>query len=238
MPSVAFFVDIPEHGSDSFFSGEAVVTNKDKVTQPSSAIRHSSELTSIIRTHFGNSHGHASKPVLVVVSDGGPDHRVTFGSVKIADICLFRALDLDMLVHVRTCPYQSWQNLAERAMSTLNFALQHVALSRSSMPSEYESLVKNKNTLSEVRAEIAKKPELGDALQDAMASPMIAIGERFQAMKIKDKPIKLGVPATSEEIATMFLHASFIDPSIDPESLNKADLDKCQALQEFLKHHS
>ena len=144
MPYVALFLDIPVSSSDSFFSGEAVVTNKDKVTQPSSAIRHSTELTNIIRTHFEDSSGHAGKPVLVVVSDGGPDHRVTFGSVKIADICVFRALDLDMLVHVRTCPYQSWQNLAERAMSTLNFALQHVALSCSSMPSEFESLVKNK----------------------------------------------------------------------------------------------
>ena len=89
VPSVAFFVDIPEHSSNSFFSGQAIVTNKDKVTQPSSAIWHSIELTGIIHTHFGDSHGHASKPVLVVVSDGGPDHHATFGSVKIADICLF-----------------------------------------------------------------------------------------------------------------------------------------------------
>ena len=30
-----------------------------------------------------------------IVSDGGPDHRVTFGSVKIAHLCLFRALNLE-----------------------------------------------------------------------------------------------------------------------------------------------
>ena len=42
VPSVALFVDIPD---DSFFRGTTLVTNKDKVTQPSSALRHSTEMT-------------------------------------------------------------------------------------------------------------------------------------------------------------------------------------------------
>ena len=80
-------------------------SNKDKVTKSSSAIHHCREFTGIICTSFGDSCGHASKPFLVV-SYGDPDHRSTFGSVKIADICLFRALYIDMLVNVRTCPYE------------------------------------------------------------------------------------------------------------------------------------
>ena len=46
--SVAFVVDIPENVSDSFFRGDTIVTNKDKVTQPSSALRHSTEITEIV----------------------------------------------------------------------------------------------------------------------------------------------------------------------------------------------
>lgn len=153
VPSVAFFIDTPETAIDSFFSGQAVVTSKDKVTQLSSAMRHATELRDIIHTHYGDS-GHAKKPIMIIVSDGGPDHRVTFGSVKLANICLFRNLDLDMLVHVQTCPYQSWQNVAECVMSTLNLALQNVSLSRQSMPSEFEVFVRNKNTLGDVRKEI------------------------------------------------------------------------------------
>ena len=34
----------------------------------------------------------------------GVDHRVTFGSVKVANLCLFRALNLDMLVCVTDMP--------------------------------------------------------------------------------------------------------------------------------------
>ena len=141
-----------------------------------------------------------------------------------------------MLVHVRTCPYQSWQNIAERVMSTLNLALQNVSLSRSSMPSEFETLICHKNTLGDVRKEIKKKPKLSDALHDAMASPMIAVGERFKYMKIKETPIKLGVLATEEDITDFFSHSAFIDP--DSRKLTKADLEKCKSLQDFLKHHS
>ena len=88
MPSVAFVVDIPEMSTDSFFSGQIFVTNKDKVTQPSSALRHASEMVGMIRTHYSTNSIVASKPVMIV-SDGGPDHRVTFGSVKVANLfCL------------------------------------------------------------------------------------------------------------------------------------------------------
>lgn len=81
VPSVAFFVDIPECASDSFFRGTTLVTNKDKVTQSSSALRHSTDMTEIVRAHFSDDDCSLTKTVLVIVNDGGPDHRVTFSSV-------------------------------------------------------------------------------------------------------------------------------------------------------------
>lgn len=89
------------------------------VTQPLSALRHSMELSSLLLKHFSDDGLVPTNPVLVV-SDGGPDHRITYASVQVALLCLFVYLDLDMLVVARTCPYQSWQNIAERIMSTLN----------------------------------------------------------------------------------------------------------------------
>jgi hypothetical protein len=44
VPSVALSIEIPESPNDSFFSGQPYVLNKDKITQPSSAYRHSAEL--------------------------------------------------------------------------------------------------------------------------------------------------------------------------------------------------
>ena len=150
VPSVAFCIGIPERATDSFYNGQPFVINRNKVTQPSSALRHASEMKELIYTHCCNEVG-KPKPVLIIVSDGVPDYSVTFGSVKVANLTLFRALVLDMLICVRTCPYQSWQNVDEQVMSTLNLALQNVSLERSAMASEYERAVKNKNTLTDLR---------------------------------------------------------------------------------------
>ena len=70
-------------------------------------------------------------------------------------------------------------------MSTLNLALQNVPLARSHMSPEFEMLVKNKNTLSDVQETSSKNPRLEAALQDSMAAPLTTVGQRFQAMELK-----------------------------------------------------
>ena len=113
------------------------------------------------------------KLILITISDAGPDHRITFPSVKLSLIALFRALDLDMLKSVHTCPYQSWTNLAERVMSTLNLALQHVALARKLMDPDYEDILKGKNTLAVVDKVLQEEnPGLREALRDSMEQPI------------------------------------------------------------------
>ncbi len=62
-------------------------------------------------------------PILLLYTDGGPDHRLTYVSVQVSLICIFLALDLDFLCAVRTPPYHSWKNPAERIMSILNMGL-------------------------------------------------------------------------------------------------------------------
>jgi len=74
------------------------------------------------------------------------------------------------------------------------------------MRPEYERALKNKNTITDIRAEISKHPELGGAIEDSMAAPMMLVGSRFQRMKIKDKQITVGVPATTEEMEEQFQH--------------------------------
>ena len=177
VPSVAFFIDVPDNASDSFFRGATFVTNKDKV---SSALRHSAEMNSLICLNDGVV---ASKPILAIVSDGGPDHRVTFGSVQVASLSLFCSLDLDIIVCVRMYPYQSWTNVAERIMSSFNLALQNVSLARSKMSERAEAVLSNKNTLDNVREAIKLDSELGDAVKDSTATPFIQVGQKFNENK-------------------------------------------------------
>ena len=187
---------MPKIETDSFYSGQAVVTNKDKVTQPSNAFRHATEVTSLIKSLHS-----PTQPIVALISDGGPDHHVTFSSIQVAALTVFCALDLGMLVCVRTCPYQLWQNVAERVMSTLNLALQNVSLARNAMPERFEQLVKNKNSQTAVREAIENCLELCSALRDSMAHPLIAVSQRFMAMKTRENSVKLGLPASDVQLS-------------------------------------
>ena len=213
---------------DSFYSGRAFVTLKDKVLQPSSALRHAAEQCRILSSNFPDS------PVVVIVSDGGPDHRLTFYSVQVSLLCVFLQLNLDMLVAVRTCPYQSWQNIAERVMSTLNLGLQNVALCRKAMPEEFEKM---KLTLTDLRREVTRNPSLQLQLMDSMAQPIVQLSQRFVAMKIKEDHVTMSEPAKVEEITAVFDKIHDIDSSVVATKLRKEDLKDKKPLLDFMKTH-
>ena len=134
IPSVTFILDIPGDPADSFFNGRVFVTCKDKIFEQSSPFRHGAELGRILDNHFC-ADGVLEQKLLLLYTDGGPDHRVTYGSVQVSLICLFVQYDLDVLIAVRTAPGNSWTNLAERVIPVLNLALQNIALECSRMSS-------------------------------------------------------------------------------------------------------
>ena len=68
------------------------------------------------------------RPVLLRYADGGPAHDVTFGSIKVSLVSLFRIMDLDYLLVMRTCPGHSFMNPVERYMSILNLDLQSTGM--------------------------------------------------------------------------------------------------------------
>lgn len=143
IPSVAFMVHIPEEIDGSWYDGDVYVGLKNTIFEPSSPLRHAVELHSVITSLPSSERKH----VLFLYTDGGPDHRVTYISVQMSLICLFLTLDLDYLCAVRTAPYHSWRNPAERVMSVLNLGLQCVALARREMSEEYEREAAKCNTL-------------------------------------------------------------------------------------------
>ena len=114
------FATLPEFAQDSFYSWKSYVTLKDNVIQPSSALCHAAEQYKILSIDYPDSH------VFLLVSDGGTDHRLTYCSIQVSLLSVFVHLNLGMLVAVRTCPYQSWKNIAEGVILTLNLRLLNV----------------------------------------------------------------------------------------------------------------
>lgn len=155
VPSVVLQCTIPGSLDQSFYRGKVYVGVKDAIFEPSSPIRHATELYSILKSLEEN-----PKPILLIYSDGGPDHNLTFLSIQISYICLFLQLDLDMLSAVRTPPYHSWKNPVERIMSIINIALQSVGLMRQSMPQNLENLMKANNSMKSIREAAKDNPQL------------------------------------------------------------------------------
>ena len=103
----------------------------------------------------------AKMNVLLLQTDGGPDHNLKFLRTKLALIALFNALGVDHLVALRGAPHGSYLNVVERCMSLLNLGLQNLALKRREMPDWAEEAVANAGSMNGVRkvVELIEKEE-------------------------------------------------------------------------------
>ena len=200
-PSVIFFIDIPTNITESFYSGNVTVLYKDTLFQPSKALRHSTEFLTAIKNQYLNK---LLPPILCLFTDGGGDHQCTFGSVQVALICLFLQGNFDLLIAVRTAPYQSWTNPAERIMSILNFALQGVALVRDNLSNEMETLFSKVDTIEEIRNQAKKHPQLEEELKNCIKIIQQLLENRTERLVLHDQPFKTYLPATDEEISDFF----------------------------------
>lgn len=88
-PSVCLLIDIPETIDGSFYRGDVYVGLKENAFQPSSPIRHMTELNQILTSQNDDN------PILLLYTDGGPDHRLAYVSVQLSLISIFWERDLD-----------------------------------------------------------------------------------------------------------------------------------------------
>lgn len=143
-PSVILKVAIPDSADSCFVRGQVTISVNDSVYQPASPFRHAATLCHVLSP---------AVPILFKFTDGGTDQRNTLEAVKCASICIFKELDLDMLVLCRCAPGQSWINPAERVMSILNIGLQNCSLERSACDEQSEKDFKKASSMSQLRAQ-------------------------------------------------------------------------------------
>ncbi|CAG8461175.1 11024_t:CDS:2 [Racocetra fulgida] len=104
-PSVSLFANIPEDPIQLFYSGQVYIALKNTTFEASSALRHATEFYDSIEQHYSNA---SSLPEIVIIyTNGGPDHRCNFGSVQISLISLFLNGDFDLVIAARTAPYHT-----------------------------------------------------------------------------------------------------------------------------------
>lgn len=229
-PSVSFLINTPEKITESFYTGRVFVGLKDNVFQPSSPIRHMTELKGVLHA-INDTH-----PLLLLYTDGGPDHRLTYTTVQISLISLFLALDLDYLCAVRTPPYHSWKNPAERIMSILNVGLQSVGIMRQKTRS-FEEALKSCNNLTSIRTLGEKNPDLESEVLDALAPMKALLQGIFIRLQLKDHKFETFEAASKLEMDELWKHILAVDDTVTPETTTKAGIQNKEKFQDFLQRH-
>ena len=230
-PSVSFLVDIPSSITGSWYDGQVYVLFKDSVFEPSSSSCHAAELGSIPFDKVGES------PILFLYTDGGPDHRLTYASVKLSLIALYRMLDLDYMCATRTAPHNSYRNPVERIMAVLNLGLQSVGLARSRQDDEEEAELLKCNSMAQLRESAKKNPSLKESQLDSVAPVKVTLSGVTVRLELKKKKFIVSTPASEHEICDVWSHLKEIDPAFDlgpTDKIKRVSLPP--GIQAFLKH--
>lgn len=144
------------------------------------------------------------KPIRLIYSDGGPDHRVTYPSVKLSLIAMFLLDNCDYVLAMRTAPHQSYRNWVERIMSTLNLALQTIAVERRKMSDQMEHIIKSLNTMVSIRKAADKNDSFKTALTDSLEPVKSSLNSLFERLSLKQKNFMIGSPASDNLIEEMW----------------------------------
>ena len=118
IPIVILVHDISDEVNKS--RGHAHIYMKISATEPS-ALRNAAEIENVVIQRYGRRG--LMPPILIIYTDGGPEHRTTYLSVNIAMIALQKSLNLDVLLTGRTAPGSSYRNPSERVNCILNLGL-------------------------------------------------------------------------------------------------------------------
>ena len=176
------FCNIPEDITQSFYRGQVNFTCKNSIFQPSCSLRFAAELLKVLNeSNFSDE----VTPHVSMVSDGGPEHRVNFHSVKIPLLILFRELRLQSLVAIRTAPGHSYINTIKRIMSILNISFQNVALERKESPSDY--VIKTCKNMEDLQ----KNQGINQDWQDSVKPLIETMEQRTLRLSLKDKQFKV-----------------------------------------------
>ena len=169
-------------------------------------------------------------------TDGGPEHRATFLSVKIALICSQKLLNLDEVLAVRTAPGHSYRNPAEKISCVLNLGLYGIGcMCKHSTDPEFEQTLHNCSGLGDVRKLIEKNSERNTKLLKETCQPCIdLISDTFSRLKLKDEPFEVYTPSAHEEINDLFATAE-LDENLKAND-TKPDLPQRPKLAQYLSH--
>ena len=230
-PSVYLQCAIPISPDKSFVRGKVTTIINDSVFQTSSPFRHTAALIKML-------HHQDQIKVLMKFSDGGTDQRNTLEAVKCASICLFKELNLDMLILARCAPGHSWVNPAERVMSILNLGLQNCSLQRDAADDETEKRINNCNSMAAIQKLADKHDGIKEKWAKAVEPVQSVVKDRFMRLSLKEEPFQHEEPVTERAINELKeCHLKKLFPTLDLSKLRKDHTSKVPSYHAWLEAH-
>ena len=225
-PAVILRCAIPDNIEKSFVRGTVTVSVRDSAFLTSSPFRHAAMLSKV--------YGLEDAKVLLKFTDGGIDQHNMLEAVKCANICIFRELDQDMLVHARCAPGHSYTNPADSIMSILYLALQNSSLERVAQEDEVEKKFRACNSVSAIRAVGQKSQDFKESWQQSIEPVHSTVRNRFMRLKLKEEPVQAIDPIGDQDIDLMKRHLQELFPSLDLSRLQKAHSSKIERLLKMI----
>ena len=133
VPTVIQHVNEPASADASWYNGNVKIILKNSVFQASNAFGALLELERNCRSELRR------KPIMVLHSDGGGEHNLSFPSVQAAWVAFWmrQTTYLDRIVATNSCPNRSFLNSVERIMPIINLVLYGVSLERPIIPNDF-----------------------------------------------------------------------------------------------------
>lgn len=116
---------------------------------------------------------------------------------------MFLLDNCDYVLAMRTAPHQSYRNWVERIMSSLNLALQTIAIERRKMSDQMEHIIKSLNTMVSIRKAADKNDSFKTALTDSLEPVKSSLNSLFERLSLKQKNFMIGSPASDNLIEEM-----------------------------------
>ena len=121
-------------------------------------------------------------------------------------------------------------------MSILNLGLQIVGLMRKECSRASEEVLKNCNSLKQIRAAVAQNPEMADDIVDSIEPVRLLIYDLFQRLALKGNKITMGTPTTETEMQELNTEIQSVEAVDHCGKVRKGMLKDLPRLKQFIKH--
>jgi hypothetical protein len=140
--------------------------------------------------------------VVLIIHDGGHDHKNTLIQNIAASVAFVELLQLHALVNNRNAPDGSWINSVERCMNILNLGLAHQSYARDECNTR-ESLVKSCSSMKVLRDLDDRDEMVKEEWSESISGIIDDIGSRMSHILLKDELVTVAPSAIKDDVMVL-----------------------------------